>query len=234
MKFFLFFISIIFLSCTNNSSILNSEEYIDSESIASRTIGSENVRNAHIEEFYLIALAKDSNAYNIDSSNSQLFVDHSLTRSSSQTLYAYGFDKKVILNKYKLTFGFPCSGLTQGVPYYAELQQYMKYVEIPKGYSIAIPAANPPLLLKSVGERNMLYGLNMGYVPGSSNFQTGYSVKYISTSGNKDKYAFITDVEVISKNLKTNKNLNPIVYNPECITNPGNFEYAYQIVNIPW
>ncbi|MDR2002663.1 MAG: hypothetical protein LBQ74_06500 [Prevotella sp.] len=197
-------------------------------------VESKEMSNKHIEQFYKLVLLENPDYFKYENPNSNLFVNEdNLTKSTSQTLYAQGYDLKNILNKFSLTFGFPRAGLMQGVAYYTELCEYIKYVEIPKGYSIAIPSPKPPIMIKSANTKS-IYDSNMGYIPNTSSFNIGYTIKYISTYGNKDKYAFITHVEEISKNLQNNQKLNPIVYNPDDVTNPTAFKFAYQVGNYSW
>lgn len=234
--FFLFIFSILLFSCSNNDTDILNDARDNNSELKSIYTNSADEYYKHIKQSLQLIFDENPKSFEFVNSNSELFIvneNDNRIKSSSQTLYAFGFDKKAVLDKYKLTFGFPYHPrLLQGVPYYTELCQYTKYVEIPKGYSIAIPPPNQPNFM-SVKTKS-IYNPNMGYIPDNFFGQTGYSIIYISSSGDKDKYAFITNVEIISKNLKNKKVLNPVVYCPEGVTNPETFEFAYQIVNSEW
>lgn len=232
---FIILFTVFLDSCSSDNLDIFTGDTNSNPEIESIYIASENDSKKHIEQIYQSILKKNPDFFNFENSNSDLFIkseENKVTKNSNQTYIVQGYDKKQVLKKYSLSYSFPRQGLTQGVPYYTELCEYVKYVEIPKGYSIAIPSPKPPIMIMSVPKSS--YNPNMGYIPDTFNFREGYLCKYISTSGSKDKYAFITHVEEITKNLQNNRALNPIVYNPNGVTNPSTFEFTYQIVNLSW
>lgn len=215
-----------FLSCSNEVEI---EEQNDNSEIQTIKISTESDWIKNIEQINAELKKKNPQNFVFENTHSDLFssnLNNSL-KSSAQIYTVSGYDKRNILKKYNLTFGFPFdSRITMGVPYYTEFCEYIKYIEVAKGYSVVIPPANPPLLKSS------LISLNMGYVPDT--FIIGYAVKYISTTGYTEKYALITQVEEISKNTKSNQTLSPPVYNPYDVLNPSTFQFKYQLQDLSW
>lgn len=148
-------------------------------------------------------------------------------RNANEIHTVSGYDKRKILKKYNLSIGFPFDiRVLQGVPYYTELCEYIKYIDVPVGYSVLLPPINTPMF------RGLLSPLNMGYIPDS--FTVGFSVRYVSRAGNKERYALFTQVEEIIKNTKNNQRLSPPVYNPSDVVNPSTFQFRYQLSNSVW
>lgn len=215
-----------FLSCSNENEI---DEINLNGEIQTIKIFSENDLKNNIEQINTDLKKQDPQSFIFENSHSDLFsseTNNSL-KSTNQTYVVSGYDKRNILKKYNLTFGFPYdSRITVGVTYYTEFCEYIKYIEVTKGYSVVIPPANPPLLKSS------LISLNMGYIPDT--FITGYAVKYISTIGSTEKYALVTQVEEIIRNTKNNQTLSPPVYSPYDVVNPSTFQFKYQLQDLSW
>lgn len=217
-----------FLSCSHEPEI---EEVNLNGEVQSIKIFSENDLRTHIEQIHADLKKQNPQNFIFENPHSELFVSstNNSLKSTNQTYIVSGYDKRSILKKYNLTFGFPYdSRIIAGVPYYTEFCEYIKYIEVPKGYSIVIPSSNPPLLTRGL----LPTTLNMGYIPDT--FITGYTIRYISTIGSKEKYALVTQVEEIIRNTANNQTLSPFVFNPYDVVNPSTFQFKYQLQDLSW
>lgn len=220
MRTNLIFIILFGLSLYGCSSDL---EYQNSESLIGYMINSKDDVDNHISEINNEVRKIDSSYLTFKSSSFNSDLKKMRNTSINTINVVRGYDKRVVLKKYLLTFGFPYdSRLETNVHYYTELCQYVKYIDVPKGYSVIIPGGNSSIL-------RLLPTLNMGYIPNSQ--LQGYALQTVSSTQNK--FALVTNVEEIIKNNKTNKKLSPIFYIPQDLQ-PSKFEFKYQIVSLSW
>lgn len=194
------------------------QESIDGENDFSYDIKAFNNEN---ERFYYVQDIIKKHGFTTKQTSENMYQAKAVNIRAIDTRsvkIAYGYDERKVLERGVSVYGYSNHpNVEETIPMKYEICEYIKYIEIPSGYAMAIP---PPVDFQNLGYSNTYEPSFFAYTP-----------IYISSNSGKDKYALLTYTWEFLRYAKTNKPLNQILYRPEGRyekINPETFTFKYQ------
>lgn len=182
-------------------------------------------------------LSANPELYTFDNPNSDLWINElgNKTRAAGETYKVFGYDEVRYVNDWVFKFSdgsVPKDSRVYDYRYMifvGNIRLYVKYVRIPKGYTLVIPPQSVMESLACTGRLPIGTSLTKPVV-------NGYSHKYYSSTSTEDIYELVTEAVTVQYNSEGKQIFyNPPYYMPlKAINGPSNFEFRYQYINANW